>query len=655
MSSDLEYLLLKDKGPYHEVYVRRRLDNNPGLCKFYAAVISIITISLVLLLFCLVYVFVLVPSWQGDVLSWDGRTEQQARTHVLTHTQCGLVEGMAEEGVYVFKGIPYAQPPVGSRRWREPGRMSHELGTCWRGTFQARRFGPSCVQPPRRGFKRLDSVVGSEDCLFLNVWTQSLDPLSNRPVMFWIHGGDLLYGSGHSPPMSPTPEATKSTQAVFVSVNYRLGPFGFLALDALSRNSSSGTSGNYGLMDTVLALEWVRDNIRNFGGNPNKVTVVGQGSGATLTQALLTASHRTSGLFHRAWLASGPPVLNTTSAQASRENLALLNFAECPDAGCLRRLSAVEVMRAGPWWWKTSSRSSWGLGKEEGLGVPVAEGRRRSPHPRGGALTVVVDGHILKETPLQAWKHGRGLDVPTVFTTTAQEADLLPFDPTISSWTWQHYKATLMEQLTPSSSSSFNSSSSSSSPPSPSPSSSSSSSSFSTPSQPLAETALELYPPSPSLTPEYQYTSLVTDVCLTCPVHLLASAAAAGATSSASTRRHSPVFRGVVVASPSSPVNLLNVSSARYAFHGWDLLVFFGHFQAFGFRPSGSDLKFQKVLRQQVMGFAREGRPQAPVWEPTGAGCTALLSDHVFPAEGYERFRCKFWWGHHVVACGLVN
>ncbi|KAL8587513.1 hypothetical protein ACOMHN_000919 [Nucella lapillus] len=605
MTSDLEYLLLKEKGPYHEVYVRRRLNTNPGACKFYAIVITIITISLLLLLLSLVYVFVLVPSWQGNVLSWDGRPDKEARIHVLTHTQCGLVEGLVEKGVYVFKGIPYAEPPVGSRRWREPRKMPREPRTCWRGTLQAKTFRSSCVQP--QGFKNF-SLVGNEDCLFLNVWTQSLDPLANRPVMFWIHGGDFVHGSGNAPPMSPTPDVTKSTHAVYVSINYRLGPFGFLALDVLSRNSSHGTSGNYGLLDTVLALEWVRDNIRNFGGNPNKVTVFGQGSGATLIQALLatTSTPSIAGLFHRAWLASAPGVLIQSSAQAGRQNLDLLNDTGCHDATCLRKLSPVEVMRGAPMWARSSSFMG-GLG-DSWARMPV-KGRRLDT-----SKGVVVDGKLLKEPPLQAWKYGRRHDVPLMLSTMAQETDLLPFDPTMTSWSWQHYKATVTEQLTPISPS-------------------------------LIRPALQQYPPDSTLTPEYQYTTMLSDIRMTCPSQVSADLA--------SRKFRSPVFRAVITSSPSTPVNLLNVSAACYSFHGWDLMVFFGDFAAFGFHPTAEDLQFQKLLRQQMMSFAREGRPEAAVWDVSRM-CTALLSDHVFPVEHYRKSRCEFWLKNKFVPYGSM-
>ena len=203
----------------------------------------------------------------------------------------------------------------------------------------------------------------------------------------------------------------------------------------------------------------------------------------------------------------------------------------------------------------------------------------------------------------------------TFTATTAQEPDLAPFDPTISTWSWPHYTATVRSQLTP----------------------------FS---PDVAETALELYPSRDSFTPEYQYSSLVADLRVTCPVHVLANAT--------DLRFRSPVFRAVVTAAPSNPVNLFNVSAAHYAFHGWDLIVFFGNFQGFGFQPSAMDLGFQKVLRQQVMAFARNGRPEAPVWD-TALRCTALLSDHVFPVEHYNKNRCDFWLGHGFFSYAWIN
>lgn len=586
MTSDVEYLLLKEKGPYHEMYVRRRLNTDSNSCRFYTIVVVIITICLLILLNSLVYVFVLVPSWQGNVLTWDGREAVEARVHVLAHTQCGPVEGLVEDDVFVFKGIPYAVPPVGDKRWQAPEEMSDRKGTCWKGVRQAKQFGSACVQP--LGLNNFSNFTGSEDCLFLNIWTRSLDPLARLPVMFWIHGGDLVYFSGNYHAYSPSPTVTKATAAVYVSINYRLGPMGFLTLDVLSKESASGTSGNYGLMDMLLALHWVKNNIGNFGGDPNKVTVFGQSSGGTAIHALL-GSPLAAGLFHRAWASSPSAILNKTSAQASLDNAVFLNLTGCSTAECLRGLSPEQIMRGTPW----TVFPYYGM--DDLSNMPI-KGRF------DGALPV-IDGNVLNEPPLQAWKNGRGVDVPVLWTTMAQELDLLPFDPTISHWTWPHYQTTVRQQLTL-----FG--------------------------EDVAARALALYPYSSHYTPEYQYTSLISDIRATCPVHVLANVMSA--------HFRSPVYRGVITAAPSSPVNVFNVTSARYAFHMWDVMVFFGDFHVLGFHAEEKDLRFQTVLRQQVMAFARDGRPEAPVWENYSA-CTALISDHVFPMEHYNKDKCDFW------------
>lgn len=269
MTSDVEYLLLKDKGPYHDLLVRRRLNVNPVSCKFYLIVVSVIASCLLLLLFSLVYVFVLLPSWHGSVLTWDGRKYKGEQPRALAHTTCGTVEGLIEDNVFVFQGIPYAAPPVGTRRWRPPERLSATLGTCWSGTLKAQRFGQKCVQLEKYG--DYSSFAGGEDCLFLNVWTTSLDTFARAPVLLWLHSGSLVFGSGNIPGYSPNPDVTKTMGVVFVSFNYRLGPLGFLALDIPGDESEENIRGNYGLLDTIQVLHWVRENIANFGGDPNRV------------------------------------------------------------------------------------------------------------------------------------------------------------------------------------------------------------------------------------------------------------------------------------------------------------------------------------------------------------------------------------------------
>jgi len=220
-------------------------------------------------------------------------------------TTYGPIAGTTEEGVLMFKGIPYAKPPVGDLRWQAP-----QEPTPWVNTRMTLDFSPKC---PQKNFSPTqDSAVteGEEDCLYLNVWTPGLS--GKRPVLFFIHGGGNQQGSasetlnGGAVLYNGKYIAARKDMVV-VTINYRLGPLGFMAHPAVAASSPSKTSGNYGLMDQVLALEWVRDNIAKFGGDPGNVMVFGESAGAVNTSLLLTVP-AAKGLFHRAGIQSGSPV-----------------------------------------------------------------------------------------------------------------------------------------------------------------------------------------------------------------------------------------------------------------------------------------------------------------------------------------------------------
>lgn len=217
-------------------------------------------------------------------------------------TSSGTVIGTTQPGLQVFLGVPYAMPPVGDLRWRAPRPV-----TPWRGERAATRFAPSCMQGEAKPFGPYTPsfLIGperSEDCLYLNVWAPS-DGKGKRPVYFFIHGGAFQSGSGSIPAYDGAALARKG--AVVVSINYRLGIFGFFAHPELTRESSLGSSGNYGLLDTVAALRWVQDNVARFGGDPGNVTIAGQSAGAIAVSDLLV-SPLAKGLFHRAVIESGP-------------------------------------------------------------------------------------------------------------------------------------------------------------------------------------------------------------------------------------------------------------------------------------------------------------------------------------------------------------
>jgi para-nitrobenzyl esterase len=228
-----------------------------------------------------------------------------AATGDLVKTKDGELSGVTlSSGVHAFKGIPYAAPPVGGLRWKEP-----QPPEPWKGVRKADTFGNVCVQPsaPKRVPNNVavdlpDSPKPSEDCLCLNVWTSAKGANARLPVMFWIYGGAYTEGAGSSPHNDG--EALARKGVVLVTFNYRLGPFGFFSHPELTKESGRNASGNQALMDTIAALRWVRSNIAAFGGDPNNVTIFGQSAGAAMVGGLV-GSPVLRGLFHRAIAESG--------------------------------------------------------------------------------------------------------------------------------------------------------------------------------------------------------------------------------------------------------------------------------------------------------------------------------------------------------------
>lgn len=216
-------------------------------------------------------------------------------TGVIVNAPAGPVKGIVQSGVHVFKGMPYALPPTGDARWKPPAPVP-----AWTDAFYASRFGPACVQPLTGGNIYAENLPAmSEDCLSLNVWRP--EKVRNAPVVVWIHGGGLERGSSSQLLYDGTALARRGV--VVVTINYRLGVLGYLAHPELSAESIDGVSGNYGLLDQIAALNWVKANIFAFGGNPGNVTIAGQSAGA-LSVVQLMVSPRARGLFHKAIMQS---------------------------------------------------------------------------------------------------------------------------------------------------------------------------------------------------------------------------------------------------------------------------------------------------------------------------------------------------------------
>ena len=214
----------------------------------------------------------------------------------VVRAPAGAARGEASADIHIFRGLPYAASTAGPMRWKPPAPAP-----VWQGTRDATKFGPACFQPkPRTASIYADPPAEmSEDCLSLNIWTPA--NARNTPVMVWIHGGSLISGSGSETMYDGTALANQGI--VVVTINYRLGVLGYLALPELSAESPDHVSGNYGTLDQIEALRWVKRNIASFGGNPNDVTVAGESAGG-LSVLYLLASPLAHGLFHKAILES---------------------------------------------------------------------------------------------------------------------------------------------------------------------------------------------------------------------------------------------------------------------------------------------------------------------------------------------------------------
>ncbi|MGV3571972.1 MAG: carboxylesterase/lipase family protein [Ramlibacter sp.] len=307
--------------------------------------------------------------------------------HLTVETAAGHLRGRRRGDGAGFLGIPFAAPPVGPLRWRPPQALQP-----WGGVRDALAFAPDVPQPPLP-FSRAPGQ--DEDSLYLNVWTPAVRPAAPLPVLVWIYGGGFMGGSGADPCYDGQRLAEEG--AVVVTVNYRCGLFGFLAHPALSSESADGVSGNYGLLDQLAALRWVRDNIAAFGGDPGCVTAFGFSAGSA-SIALLLTSPLAEGLFHRAILQSpgaGRPL--ATLAQAEQAGLALGD-----DLAALRALPTREVLA------------------RTGLLAPKVRALTR---PR--VLRPIHDGWLLPHDERAALRAGRLHRMPLLVGSNVDEGTLL--------------------------------------------------------------------------------------------------------------------------------------------------------------------------------------------------------------------------------------
>jgi len=302
-----------------------------------------------------------------------------AQTAAVVHAPAGAVSGIATGGVRAFKGIPYALPPVGSARWKPP-----TPATAWRGVRDASAFGPACYQPHPRSISIYadDPATMSEDCLSLNVWAP--ESAHKAAVFVWIHGGALVSGASSETVFDGATLAGRGL--VVVSINYRLGVLGFLAHPELSAESSHHVSGNYGLLDQIEALRWVRRNVAAFGGDPANVTIAGESAGG-LSVMYLMAAPAARGLFHHA-IAQSAYMISTPELREKR-------FGEKPAEAIGLKLAA-----------------KLGVNGVAGLRAMDAAAITNAAPPTGYLPFGTIDGYVLPRQLVEVFDRGEQARVP---------------------------------------------------------------------------------------------------------------------------------------------------------------------------------------------------------------------------------------------------
>jgi para-nitrobenzyl esterase len=466
-------------------------------------------------------------------------------------TTGGLVSGIAVGGgVQAYKGIPFAKPPVGDLRWRAP-----QPATPWSGTLVADKYRDVCVQRPPLGGNSIFTEIfftpiapQSEDCLHLNIWTAAAAG-EKRPVMVWVHGGGFVGGTAAAEIYDGADLAKKGV--VMVSFNYRVWKFGFLALPELTKESEHHASGNYGLLDQVAALQWVKENIAAFGGDPDNVTIFGQSAGAAATNFLM-AVPQAKGLFHRVIGESGgafaPPVGRSLVLRSLFISYQLdLHDAEAEGSKLMAALNAkslAELRQKTP---------------EQILAVPSSY-RFESSIP-------IKDGYVLPAATDEIFASRKYIDVPSLIGSNSDEGSNFPTMKTLAAFREDANKT-------------FG---------------------------PLAEEFLKAYPANDDDQAVRASAASIRDMRLYWPSMQWAEAQARTG--------QSKVYYYYFAYHPPAPANEIyveNLGKNLGAYHGAELAYVFGNYIPRKFTWTDADRELTRKVSQYWINFAKSGDPNGP-------------------------------------------
>ncbi len=335
--------------------------------------------------------------WLMIALVLNAGCERSNLTDAKVRLKDGMVQGTVEEGIAVFRGIPFAAPPTGDLRWKAPQPV-----VPWEGVLEAVRFAPSPVQARAEW---MGDIEMSEDCLYLNVWTPARSKGEKLPVMVWIYGGGFSNGST----AGTSGMNIAANGVILVSVAYRLGALGFMAHPELSAESANGVSGNYGLLDQIAGLKWVQQNIEEFGGDPTRVTIFGESAGA-ISVSMLCASPLAKGLFSGAISQSGGSFSPVSDSRGMGEYMASLKGAEQQGMTFAERMGAKGIIEL-----RTIPYDRW-------LNDPLSQ---------MGGFWPNADGYVIAGDQYKLYSTGKYNDVNVIIGTNSDEGSMFvqPMEP----------------------------------------------------------------------------------------------------------------------------------------------------------------------------------------------------------------------------------